>query len=103
MEATVTAIDVLGGQSNKLQVVFDTQAFTYFNGAVGFVDGTYIAGGTGIGKQRIPPNNFVSTDVYVRIRIKVTINPDFPSAIVTLYNKLIMITNVGKILVAITL
>ena len=73
MEATVTAIDVLGGQSNKLQVVFDTQAFTYFNGAgaPAVVDGTYIAGGVGVGKQRIPPNNFVSTDVYVRIRIKV--------------------------------
>jgi hypothetical protein len=70
MEATVTAIDVLGGQSNKLQVVFDTQAFTYFNGAVGFVDGTYVESSS-FGKQRIPPNNFVSTDVYVRIRIKV--------------------------------
>ena len=70
MEATVTAIDVLGGQSNKLQVVFDTQAFTYYNGAVGFTDGTYIASSV-FGKVRIPPNNFVSTDVYVRIRIKV--------------------------------
>lgn len=70
METTVQAIDVLGGQSNRLQIVFDTQSFTYFNGAVGFVDGTYIASSV-FGKVRIPPTSFSTTDVYVRVRIKV--------------------------------
>jgi len=70
METTVQAIDVLGGQSNKLQINFDTQSFTYFNGAVGFVDGTYIES-SAFGKVRIPPTFFSTTDVYVRVRIKV--------------------------------
>lgn len=74
MEATVHSVNILGGKSNKLAVAFDTKSFTYFNGAgaPAVVDGTYIAGGTGVGKQRIPPGNFVSTDVYVRVRLKAT-------------------------------